>query len=64
MTHEQIASTLGAHRSTVTRTLARRRQERELGALRGRVPARVADARGSGWEWSVATGARHAWAAV
>lgn len=44
MTHEQIASTLGAHRTTVTRALARRRQERELGALRGRVPARVADA--------------------
>ena len=64
MTHEQIASTLGAHRTTVTRALARRRQERELGALRGRVPARVADARGLGWEWSVATGARRAWAAV
>ena len=31
MTHEQIASTLGAHRTTVTRALARRSQERELG---------------------------------
>ena len=31
MTHQQIALTLGVHRSTVTRALAKRRQERELG---------------------------------
>lgn len=29
MTHKQIASTLGVHRSTVTRALAKRRQERD-----------------------------------
>lgn len=31
MTHKQIAAALGVHRSTVTRALAKRRRERELG---------------------------------